>query len=232
MDISLFSMSGLEFIFRWSHFLAGVCWIGMLWYFNFVQGSYFAEADGGAKSDATQKLVPRALWWFRWGAMGTFLSGVAILGLKGHLAGAGIFSTSWGLTIFIGALMGTFMWANVWFVIWPAQQVVIASAKQVAAGGAANPLAAACGAKALLASRTNTLFSIPMLFFMGAASHLPLSVGPSGIGAAFGAAAAVIVALEANALFGKIGPLQKVSGVITCGFVLTLVLFGLAEGLS
>jgi uncharacterized membrane protein len=232
MDISLFSMSGLEFLFRWGHFLAGVCWIGMLWYFNFVQGAYFAEADAGAKSDATQKLVPRALWWFRWGAMGTFLSGVAILGIKGHMAGAGIFSTSWGVSISIGALMGTIMFLNVWLVIWPSQKIIIASAKQVASGGKALPEAAACASKALLASRTNTMFSVPMLFFMGAASHLPLSIGENGIGAAMGSASAVILLLEGNALFGKIGPLQKVQGVITCGFVLAVVLFGLVEGLS
>ena len=146
MDSSIFSMQGTEFIFRWIHFLAGVCWIGVLWYFNFIQGSYFAEAEGSAKSDAMQKLVPRALWWFRWGAMGTFLSGVAILGIKGHMGGVDVFTTSWGLTILVGALMGTFMWFNVWFIIWPAQQVCIASATAVAGGGKADPAAAGCAA--------------------------------------------------------------------------------------
>ena len=61
--------AGYEMLLRWGHLLAGVTWIGLLYYFNFVQGEYFKEADGGAKSDAIQKLVPRALWWFRWGAM-------------------------------------------------------------------------------------------------------------------------------------------------------------------
>ena len=232
MNISLFSMTGLEFMFRWGHFLAGVCWIGVLWYFNFIQGSYFAEADGAAKSDATQKLVPRALWWFRWGAMGTFLSGVVILAMKGHMAGPAIFSTSWGVTILVGALMGTFMWFNVWFIIWPAQKIVIANAVAVAGGGEANPAAAVAAGKAGLASRTNTLFSLPLLFFMGAASHLPVSIGNDGIGCALGAAAALVVVVEANGLFGKMGPMKSVSGVIHMGILLTVVLFGLVEGLS
>lgn len=227
MEISLFSQSGLEFAFRWSHFLAGICWIGVLWYFNFIQGSYFAEATSEAKTDATKKLVPRALWWFRWGAMGTFLSGVALLAIKGHMAGMAIFQTSWGLTILAGALMGTFMWFNVWFIIWPAQKVVIAKAQ-----GKSAPNAAACAAKAGLASRTNTLFSIPLLFFMGAASHLPVSIGVEGIGCALSASSALIVVIELNGLFGKLGPLKTVKGVITCGFLLTAVLFAMVEGLS
>ena len=75
--MALFSDAGVELLLRWLHFLAGITWIGLLYYFNFVQGPFFAEADGATKSAATQKLVPRALWWFRWGAMFTFLSGAA-----------------------------------------------------------------------------------------------------------------------------------------------------------
>jgi uncharacterized membrane protein len=232
MDTALFSGQGMEFMFRFGHFLAGVCWIGVLWYFNFIQGSYFAEADAGAKSDAMQKLVPRALWWFRWGAMGTFLTGVALLGIKSSMAGAAILNTSWGVTILTGALMGTFMWFNVWFIIWPAQKIAIASATAVAGGGSADPAAAGAGAKAGLASRTNTLFSLPLLFFMGAASHLPVSVGPEGVWCAFFAAAAVIVVIELNGLFGKLGPMKSVTGVIHCGLALTAVLFGLVECLT
>ena len=227
MDISLFSGQGLEFIYRFIHFLSGVCWIGVLWYFNFIQGSYFAEADGGAKSDAVKKLVPRALWWFRWGAMGTFLSGCMLLMAKSMSAGMGIFSTSWGLTILVGSLMGTFMWFNVWFIIWPAQKVVIA-----AANGEDQPTAAACAAKAGLASRTNTLFSIPLLFFMGAASHLPVSIGARGTMTAMLVAFAVIILVELNGLFGKLGPIKKVSGVIHMGLLLTALLFAIVEGLS
>jgi len=120
----------------------------------------------------TRGLVPNALWWFRWGAMFTFVTGLLIILMKlGH---DGMPITSGYMTrILTGGLMGTLMWANVWFVIWPAQQIVIANANNVAGGGEADPKAAACAARAGLASRTNTLFSIPMLFFMAAASHFP-----------------------------------------------------------
>ena len=86
MELALFSENSVAFLLRWVHLLAGITWIGLLYYFNFVQGEYFKEADGGAKSDAIQKLVPRALWWFRWGAMFTFLSGVFLIYIK-HLSG-------------------------------------------------------------------------------------------------------------------------------------------------
>ena len=158
-------MELVEFLFRWFHFLAGVAWIGMLWYFNFVQTPFFGtELGGGVKGAMTRGLVPNALWWFRWGAMFTFLTGVTILAIKLTM---GIPLSSPCFTkILTGALMGTFMWANVWFIIWPAQKVVIASAEQIAGGGEAIPEAAARGARAGTASRINTLFSIPMLFFI------------------------------------------------------------------
>ena len=162
MELSLFTEGGVAFLLRWVHLLAGVTWIGLLYYFNFIQGEYFKEADGGAKSDVIQKLVPNALWWFRWGAMFTFLSGIAIIYMK-HLSGLGIM---------IGAVLGIFMFLNVWVIIWPNQKTVIASAKQVAGGGEALPGAGAALGKAGLASRTNTLFSIPMLFFMASSVHL------------------------------------------------------------
>src|SRR2546427_215392 len=80
--MALFSAAGIQFLLRWLHFLSGITWIGLLYYFNFVQGPFFAEADASTRSVATQKLVPRALWWFRWSAMVTFLSGLTILILR------------------------------------------------------------------------------------------------------------------------------------------------------
>ena len=70
----------IDMLLRWGHVLFGITWIGLLYYFNFVQGEYFKEAEPSAKADATAKLAPRALWWFRWGAMFTFLTGVLLLG--------------------------------------------------------------------------------------------------------------------------------------------------------
>jgi uncharacterized membrane protein len=220
------------FLLRWVHFLAGITWIGLLYYFNFVQTPFFAETDPSVRSGAIQKLVPRALWWFRWGAMATFLAGILIYVHKlAELGGAVFFTSTYGLAITVGGLLGTVMFFNVWLVIWPNQKVVIASAVQVAQGGQPISDAAARGRRAALASRTNVVFSIPMLFFMGAASHYPSLIGQTSGGAA---AALMIItlliggAIEANALIGTQGPTKKpldtISETLWAGFILTAIL--------
>jgi uncharacterized membrane protein len=159
--------------------------------------------------------------------MFTFLSGLTILLLKLHQGNA--LSSPYFTRILTGALMGTFMWANVWFVIWPAQKVVIASAQQIAGGGEAIPEAAARGARAGTASRINTVFSIPMLFFMGSASHLPSLLANPSLGAYWLVALVIIVAVEIHALIGPGLPTQKpltsVTGTIHAGLGLTLLLY-------
>jgi len=220
-------MEWIEFLLRWVHFLAGITWIGILYYFNFVQTPFFGtELGGQARSPMVRGLVPNALWWFRWGAMFTFLSGVLIILIKwGH----GVpLDAGYMTRILTGAALGTLMWANVWFVIWPAQRVVIASAERVAGGGEADPAAAGRGARAGLTSRTNTLFSIPMLFFMGSASHLPSLTGIGGVTAYWVIALVLLLAVEVNALIGPGAatqkPLATVSGTIHAGLGLTLLL--------
>jgi uncharacterized membrane protein len=231
--MDFFMGEGAMLLARWVHFLAGVAWIGHLYYFNFVQGSFFAEIDAQTKNIAITKLVPKALWWFRWGAMFTFLSGTYILLAKGHVAQSfSIYTSSWGVSILIGALLGTLMFLNVWLIIWPNQKVVIQSATQVLGGGQAIPEAAACGAKALLASRHNVLFSVPMLLFMGMASHFSFQVQPEKLSTLWIAVFVVVGALEFNAIKGKLGPMTTVKGVITCGFVLTAVLYALVAFLG
>jgi uncharacterized membrane protein len=225
--MSIFSDAGFLFLLRWLHFLAGVTWIGLLYYFNFVQGPFFAETDAATKSNATQKLVPRALWWFRWGAMLTFLSGLVILMQQKRG-----WSDPWGMTILTGAAFGTLMFLNVWLVIWPNQKVVIASATAAASGGQANPQAGAAGRRAFLASRTNVVLSFPMLFFMGAASHFTLN--PTRNAGLFGVLLLGILALlEINALIGTTGPTKKpietVRGVIVTGFVTTAIVYVIAQ---
>ncbi len=233
MQIALLSLDGFMFILRWLHFFFGVTWIGLLYYFNFVQGVFFTEIDAPTKSVAIQKLVPRALWWFRWAAMFTMLTGFFYLMARGHQGGFDLFRTSWGIAILTGVALGFLMWGNVWFVIWPNQKIVIQSTTQVAAGKPALPEAAAAAARAGVASRTNTLFSIPMLFFMGAASHLPIQVNPEApLWVLTTVFAVLFFALELNALKGKTGPLTTIKGVIHCGFALTLVLYGLMEFLT
>src|ERR1041384_796966 len=123
-------MEVAHFFLRWIHFLAGITWIGILYYFNFVQTPFFAETEAPVRSGAIQKLVPRALWWFRWGAMFTFLSGLAIILHQSdmvpfHPNGAGtFFNNSHGWFITLGAALGTIMFLNVWLIIWPNQKVV------------------------------------------------------------------------------------------------------------
>jgi uncharacterized membrane protein len=230
MDAALLGGEGIYFILRWFHFIFGVIWIGLLYYFNFVHGAFMAEADAATKPGVVQKLLPRALLWFRWAAMGTFLTGWIYLGMKGHSMGPLFFTSNYGIAILTGGLLGTLMFLNVWLIIWPNQKIVIASAAQVAAGGQALPNAQAAAARAMTASRTNTLFSFPMLFFMGAASHLPFRVGSeSNIGAYFAAFAVIAGLIELNAIKGKTGPMTTIKGVIHLGIALTLVIYVLLE---
>src|SRR5438046_4175904 len=225
--MALFSDAGIQFLFRWIHFLSGITWIGLLYYFNFVQGPFMPEADAATKSGATQKLVPRALWWFRWSAAVTFLAGVVILGMR-----RASWRDAWGLTILTGAAFGTVVLANVWRVIWPNQKVVIANAVATAGGKAANPAAAGAARRAFLASRTNVVMSFPMLFFMGAASHFTLN--PAGNRGLYGVLLLVVLALlELNALVGTAGPTKKpietIRGVIVTGIVTAAVMYLIAQ---
>jgi uncharacterized membrane protein len=229
------------FFLRWIHFLAGVTWIGILYYFNFVQTPFFAETEPAVRVGAIQKLLPRALWWFRWGALVTFLAGILIYLLRMHeMGGSLFFSSSYGVTITVGGLIGTMMFLNVWLVIWPKQQIVMASTNQVASGGQALPEAATAARRAALTSRTNTVFSIPMLFYMGAASHYTSMVGAMGPMESRGyfwfIVIVLLAAFEANALIGTQGaakkPLDSVNGALWYGFLLTGILFMLTLGLT
>lgn len=230
-------MNLFEFLLRWLHLFFGVIWIGHLYYFNFTQGTFLnaQDVDNSAKSALRMKLLPVALYWFRWGAMWTMVTGVTYWSLKGHSFGGmtNYLTSSYGIAISIGALFGLTMWYNVWFVIWPNQKIVIQNATQVAAGQAALPQAADAGARANVASRTNTLLSIPMLFFMGAASHLPLPVSEnSNLMILWILIFVIWAAIEYNALKGKTYQIMTtVKQVITSGFILSFILIGLVWSL-
>jgi uncharacterized membrane protein len=234
------TLEGVQLLARWVHFLAGVTWIGLLYYFNFVQGPFFNATSPEVKTAATRGLVPRALWWFRYSALVTWLAGVALILII-------VAQQDWnfgevltrpfpqGLPILTGAVLGTIMFLNVWGVIWPNQKIVIASAETAATGGQADPRATDSTRRALLASRTNVVFSIPMLFFMATSSHLGLAESATtGQKALYMVLAAVIIGLvEANALVGTTGPakqpLEKVPSTIGSGFVVWLILLLLIE---
>ena len=231
--MALFSYDGWLLLLRWFHFLAGIAWIGMLYYFNFVQTPFFATAEAPVRMGMLAGgLVNRALWWFRWGAMFTFITGwLMIIHKMGQLGVSGFFNTSYGMAIFFGGMLGSVMWFNVWFVIWPAKQILMASAAQVTKGGTAIPEAAARGQRAGFASRTNTLLSITMLFFMGTASHLTLFVGTTRAAKVEALILLLIVmaAAEINAMVGTTGAgkkmLSTVKGTFWGGFVLTAILY-------
>jgi uncharacterized membrane protein len=234
-------MDAWLFLLRWFHFLAGITWIGMLYYFNFVQVPFFAGAEAPVRTGMiTGGLVARALWWFRWGAMITFITGwLYMLHKIGQFGLQGFFNTSYGWAIFIGGIIGSLMWFNVWFIIWPAQQVVMASATRVKEGGQAIPEAAARGARGGVASRTNTMLSIPMLFFMGAASHWAFFTPTMGRPAKVTMMIVFLIILaivEGNAVVGPATPdkasagkklLSTLNGTFWAGFVLTAI-FGIA----
>ena len=191
--------------FRSLHVLFGIAWIGLLYYFNFVQAEYVKIADPDAKADVFKKLAPNALWWFRWAALFTFLTGVILL----HQIYVRI-----GTEIILGATMGTIMMLNVWGIIWRNQKIVL---------GMKEGDAAAAGAKAGLASRTNTLFSVPMLMYMVYSVH----GGNVGMGISMNAlyvGLGIILAIEANAIWGKMVPaITSVRAVIISSFAVIKV---------
>jgi len=156
-------MEYLPGIYRWIHVLVGVMWIGLLYYFNFVQVAALKDATAdGTAAGISKHVAPRALFYFRWAALVTWLSGAAILG--GNFIDAFTFQTYYEL-IGIGAWLGTIMLLNVWGIIWPNQKKVLGIKE------ATDEEKNAAKRKAFLASRTNTLLSIPMIFFMGASAH-------------------------------------------------------------
>jgi len=160
-------------IVRWVHFLAGITWIGLLYYFNLVQvpalAAAAADKEGPGPAAITKYVAPRALFWFRWAAVVTWLSGAHYLGVMGKFWSAmtlGIgASDPYATNIGIGMWLGTIMLFNVWVFIWPKQQKILGLVP------ANDEEKAEARRIALLASRTNMMLSIPMLLFMGAASH-------------------------------------------------------------
>lgn len=219
-----------EIFLRWVHFLAGITWVGMLYFFNLVNVNLMKALDAPTKGKVIPQLMPRALWWFRWGAVVTVLMGLWYYGIilsrepsTGRIFGTWlilvivawglfylilrpvsgalnngnliallvaiiVFLLAWGvlhfnatpdssnraLCIGIGGGLGVIMLLNVWGIIWPHQKRIIAWTKANAENGTPiPPEAAKLARRAFLASRANAWLSLPMLFFMGAASHFP-----------------------------------------------------------
>jgi len=168
--------SNIQLLTRWLHVIAGITWIGLLYFFNFVNVPLQAALDDSAKKAVNPKLMPRTLWWFRWAAMVTFLTGLVLFTLQYmYIPGEGFGANSTFLDldgsltgravwILFGMLLATIMWFNVWFIIWPAQ-------KKMLSGKVPQDQLPAVRKRAFLASRTNTFLSGPMLFGMLAPAH-------------------------------------------------------------
>ena len=233
-------MGGGQALGRFAHYLGGITWIGLLYFFNFIQGAAFAEMGDAARGEALRKITWRTLWWFRWAAALTWVSGIWILGHQEVLNSGDYWRSAAGMGIAFGVVLGKTMAANVWMVIWPAQQIAIGSSVSVSEGGEADPEAPAAAKRAGRASRVNTLFSIPLIFFMMWPSHFGPQFGnPEAstriiIWAVFGVIWAV---MELSAL-GKIGGydskinqivLEKHQDTIKWGLGITLVLYLLFE---
>jgi uncharacterized membrane protein len=225
--------TNFQFLLRWLHFLGGITWIGMLYFFNLVNVPFQKEIEAAVKPKVNPPLLTRSLWWFRWGAVLTWVTGFTYLGVIAHTEAPGdmllvVFLVAWiiafeinslvykasvkggglkdgravavivtivvaavsgalavygrgqgassrSLSILIGGGIGTVMFMNVWMIIWPLQKKIIAATIATAQSGTPAPAEMAqWGRRAFLASRTNSWLSIPMLFFMGAASHFPI----------------------------------------------------------
>ena len=159
------------FVFRWRHVLSGVMWIGLLWYFNFVQIPNMPNIPDDQKPAVSKVIAPAALWWFRWGAMATIITGLILGYINGYLHTAMTLTLMGGgspneLFIGIGMWLGIIMWFNVWFVIWPNQKKALGIVEADA------EVKAASARTAMLFSRTNTMLSIPMLFSMVIAQNI------------------------------------------------------------
>jgi len=163
------SQAWVAVLFRWLHVVSGVMWIGLLWYFNFVQIPSMPKIPDEQKPAITKVIAPTALFWFRWAALSTVVTGLLVAIMDGYIRNALILGIGTGghdTYIGIGMWMGLIMAYNVWMIIWPNQRKVLGMVE------ASDEEKKAAARTAMLASRFNTMFSIPMLYFMVAAPHL------------------------------------------------------------
>jgi uncharacterized membrane protein len=160
----------IAFMWRWLHVLSAVMWIGLLWYFNFVQIPSMPKIPDEQKPAISKVIAPAALWWFRWAAMATIVTGLLLALGNGYLMQAMTLGLTDGvakhMAIGIGMWLGIIMWFNVWFVIWPNQKKALGIVEVDA------DAKAAAARTAMLFSRANTLLSVPMLYAMVSAQNI------------------------------------------------------------
>ena len=174
MDIPFVDLNWWTFFFRWTHVLSGVMWIGLLWYFNFVQIPNMPKIPDEQKPAIGKVIAPAALFWFRWAALATVGTGVILGWMNGYIEDAITLGILGGVrdsfelsntAIGIGMWLGIIMMLNVWFIIWPNQKRALGMVEVEADRKARS------ARYAMLASRTNTMLSIPMLYAMVSAQQ-------------------------------------------------------------
>jgi uncharacterized membrane protein len=201
------ALSDTELIVRWVHIMAGVTWIGLLWFYNYMNGPFSNALEPEVRAKVIPQLMPRTLWWFRWGAAFTWLSGVYYAyGLLAKTDPEGtmhwITQNNRGQWITMGFVYGTIMAFNVWFMIWPRQKKIISATIK----GENPPEKAAWAKTATNCSRVNTYLSIPLIFAMGAANHM-VNRPADGTGFLVNAAVVSVIGFAVAWLFiHKVGP--------------------------
>jgi len=176
---TLTSLSFVDLVLRWAHVIYGIIWLGHLYFFNLVNVPFQGGLDKDLKAKVNPPLLLRALWWFRWAAMYTLLFGLALFAFNYLGPPKYLFRPEGGITgramwIMFGMLLGTIMWFNVWFIIWPRQKLILGGL----AAGTPHPDAAKMAPTVMKASRFNLYASGPLLFAMLAAGHLGVMSGP------------------------------------------------------
>lgn len=227
------------FILHWIHVFASIIWIGTLYFFNFFLTPFLAQTRQEVRVDVFHRLVPLTLTGFNWGTVVTLLTGWIIYLHQLTSFGSGVFfKWPYGVAISVGGLLGTVMFLNGWFVMHPKQKLVIASATRVAKGGQPDPAAANHSRRVVLASRTNLLLSIPMIFLMVAATHDSSLTAMRGAAAPLWFWLAILVTVglvEINGLVGTEGPTKKllatVKGAAAAGAILLAVYYALIQSL-
>ena len=248
--MGIFEELGIETLLRYGHIISGITWIGLLYYFNFAQTPAFAAFEAPARNEAFAKLVPRAIWWFRYGALATLAFGLLLMMMlmggdsapygEAEALGYDAMQTPAAMGITTGILFALVMFFNVWGVIWPAQRRAIANAEGLLAGREADAGLPPVMRRAATASRTNTFLSISMLFFMVVAAHL-LNSGEYDsteggkrmlwyLVSIVVVAVAEAIALKAPAVGSGLSKhLDDHKNTIAAGFALTVVLYLIFE---
>jgi uncharacterized membrane protein len=202
-----------QMLARWGHYVAGAAWVGLLYYFNFVQAPAFAHFSDATRADALREIAARGMWWRRWSAVATVATGVLILFFQDPLDGDYLryFATPQGTAIAFGSVLALVMFGNVWLVIAPNQEIVIASAQDAVSGRGPRADAPLAAKRLARAERCNTLLSVPMLWFMAVAPHFAGGVlrfatlpGRDYVGSAWVVFIILVGVIELSAL-GQIG---------------------------